>query len=173
MPATPADKVHVEALAAEGATLERRYPLDRFPRLADVLVTADGEAVARFHFLYAADDVPVCELTVEAVANLRCERCLESFGQPIASHARIAFVAEKSGESRVPEGFEAVTLDSDRLSLSELAEDELLLSLPVVALHEEGTPCAERGAQARDDTGGAEKPETHRPFAGLKELLKH
>ena len=50
MPATPADKVDVEALAAEGATLDRHYPLDRFPRLADVLVTADGEAVARFHF---------------------------------------------------------------------------------------------------------------------------
>jgi len=173
MPATPADKVDVEALAAEGATLERRYPLDRFPRLADVLVSPDGEAVARFHFLRAAEDIPACELSVEAVASLRCERCLESFRHPIASEARIAFVAEGTGENHVPEGFEAVTLDADRLSLSGLVEDELLLSLPVVALHAEGTPCARRTAQAEDDVQGAAEPETHRPFAGLKELLKH
>jgi uncharacterized protein len=173
MPATPADKVDVEALAAEGATLDRRYPLDRFSRLADMLVTADGEVVARFHFLHAAEDIPACELSVEAVANLRCERCLESFRQPIASEARIAFVSEGTREDHVPEGFEAVTVDTDRLSLSGLVEEELLLSLPVVALHAEGTPCARRSAQDKDDVQAAGEPETHRPFAGLKELLKH
>ncbi len=173
MPATPADQVDVEALAADGATLARRYPLDRFPRLADLLVTADGEAAATFRFLRAADEVPACELSVEAMADLRCERCLEAFRHPIASEVRLAFVPDGSGEDRVPEGFEAVPMGSECVSLSGLVEDELLLSLPVVALHPEGTPCAELGAQARGDAGGTENSGTQRPFAGLKELLKH
>ena len=173
MPAPPADKVDVESLVAEGATLARRYPLDRLPRLADLLVTTDGEAVAMFHFLRVAEDVPACELSVETVADLRCERCLETFRHPIASEVRIAFVPEGSAEDRVPEGFEAVPIGSELLSLSGLVEDELLLSLPVVALHPEGTPCAERGAQDRGNAGGTERSGTQRPFAGLKELLKH
>ena len=136
-------------------------------------MTADGEAVASFRFLRAAEDAPACELSVEAVADLRCERCLETFRYPIASEVRLAFVPEGSGEDRVPDGFEAVPIGSECLSLSGLVEDELLLSLPVVALHPEGTPCAERGAQVEGNAGGTENSGTQRPFAGLKELLKH
>ena len=170
MPAAPADKVDVEVLATEGASFERRYDLDRFARLADVIAAPGGEAVARFRFLHLAEDVPGCELSVEAEASLRCERCLEIFRQPLRSQARLAFVAGEADEGRVPDDCEAVTLGPDRASLSELVEDELLLSLPVVPLHGEGTACAAERAVAAGDAAGT--AETHRPFAGLKELLK-
>jgi len=172
MPAPRADKVDVEVLAAEGAALERRFSLAEFPRLADVLAAPGGEATARFRFLTVAEGIPGCELEVEAEASLRCERCLEIFDQGLESSTRLAFAAEESDEGRVPEDFEVVNVGPGRVSLAQLVEDELLLSLPVVALHGEGTPCAARGAT---DATGAEavvETETHRPFAGLKDLLK-
>ena len=58
-----------------------------------------------------------------------------------------------------------------RISIGELVEEELLLTLPIVPLHEEATlvtslhRCAARGDAARE-------PETQKPFAQLAELLK-
>ena len=49
----------------------------------------------------------------------------------------------------------------------------LLFSLPVVALHGEGTRCAGSARQAGDDDREEPPAETHRPFAQLQDLLKH
>jgi len=172
MPAPPADVVDVEVLAAEGASRERRYRLEEFERLVDVLVDPDGEAVAGFRFRNVADDLPGCELTVAAEVTLRCQRCLQGFVQALRSTTKLAFVAGDEAAMRVPEEWEAVTSDQGRVALRDLVEDELLLSLPIVALHPPGTACAEPAQQAGKDNVDAEESETHRPFAGLKDLLE-
>lgn len=167
MPAPAADNVDVEVLAAEGASLERRYELDGLTRLADVLAAPGGVALARIRFFEVGEGMPGCELVVEAEASLRCERCLETYRQPLRSEARLAFVPNEAQAAGVPPDFEAVTAGSQRVSLAQLVEDEVLLSLPVVPLHGPGTACAEGRSG-----GTAATAETHRPFAGLKELLK-
>lgn len=161
----------VSALAAEGATVARRYGLEEFPRLADVLAGTGGEAEARFRFLQAAANVAGCELEVTAAATLRCERCLEPFVEALQSSTRLAFVVEGRETGTLPEGFEELAVPPGRVSLRELVEDELLLSMPLVARHGEGSGCARR---ARPEADGASSPEAgmRRPFAGLKELLK-
>lgn len=171
MSAPPDDRVDVSALAAEGATVARRYGLDEFPRLADMLAGTGGEAEARFHFLQAATNVVGCELEVRAAVTLRCERCLEPYAEALRSTARLAFVSGGRGTGAVPEGFEELTMPAGRISLRELVEDELLLSMPLVARHGADDGCTRR---ASPETGGAGGPETglRRPFSGLKELLK-
>ncbi|HEY5719876.1 MAG TPA: YceD family protein [Gammaproteobacteria bacterium] len=163
----------VVALAAEGATATRRYRLREFPRLADVLAGSGGEAEARFRFVQAAAEVAGCELEVRADASLRCERCLEPFVETLRSATRLAFVAGKRAAGGVPAGFEELALPSGLVSLRELVEDELLLSLPLVAKHGEGTACAQRAAPAANGDDADPQAGTRRPFAGLKELLKN
>jgi len=165
------DRVDVSALAAEGATVARRYGLEEFPRLADVLVGTGGDVEARFRFLQAAANVAGCELEVRAAATLRCERCLEPYVEALQSSTRLAFVVEGSETGTLPEGFEELTVPPGRVSLHGLVEDELLLSLPLVARHGEDSRCARR---ARPEADGAGGPQTglRRPFSGLKELLK-
>ncbi len=167
MSAPPDDRVDVSALAAAGATAARRYGLGEFPRLADVLAGTGGEAEARFRFVQLAADTGGCELDVKAAATLRCERCLEVFVETLQSSTRLAFVFEGQQTGPVPAGYEELAVPAGRISLRELVEDELLLSLPLVAKHGDGTACA-RGAtpEARPGT------DLRRPFAGLKELLK-
>ena len=173
MRAPRADTVDVEVLATEGASLERRYSLDQFERLADVLVEHEGAVTAWFRFLEAADGLPACELRVEAEVSLRCQRCLQPVRRVIGSVSRLAFVSRDEDATRVPAECEAVTGDVERIDLVGLVEDELLLSLPVVALHAEGTPCAAEARGAGAGTVAAEAAETHRPFARLKDLLEH
>lgn len=173
MSAAAHERMDVDVLAGEGAGLERRYPIERFPRLADTVSDHRGEAVARLDFSQVGEGIPACEIQIEAAVTLTCQRCLEPYEQPLRSVAKLAFVADEADAGRVPEGYEAVVAPGARIDLVELVEDELLLSLPVVALHGEGTQCAGAARQAEDD-GREERPaETHRPFAQLQDLLKH
>jgi len=165
--------VDVDVLADEGAGLERRYPVGRFARLADTVSDGRGEVVARFDFARVGERIPACEMELEAVVTLTCQRCLEPYAQPLRSETRLAFVTGEEETGEVPEGYEAIPAPGARVDLAELVEDELLLSLPVVALHGEGTQCAGTARQAEED-GREERPaETHRPFAQLQDLLKH
>jgi uncharacterized protein len=173
MSAPGQDRVDVEVLAGDDASLTRRYPLERFARLADLLTGVKGEAIATANFSRLPQGQAACELDVSAVVTLTCQRCLEPFEQPLRSVARLAFVGGEDQAGLVPEGFEAVAADEGRADLGELVEDELLLSLPVVALHGEGTQCAGSARQAEDDQSAEPAAETHRPFAQLQDLLKH
>jgi uncharacterized protein len=163
----------VDLLADEGAGLGRRYPIERFARLADILSDRRGEAAVRFDFSRVGEGMPGCEMDLEAVVTLTCQRCLEAFEQDVHSVTKLAFVANEEEAGRVPEGFEAVAVPNARVDLGELVEDELLLSLPVVALHGEGTRCAGSARQAEEDEREERPAETHRPFAQLQDLLKH
>jgi uncharacterized protein len=64
-----------------------------------------------------------------------------------------------------------VTTDPRAVDLHALVEDELLLSLPLVPRHE-AEDCGPRALAAGPDEEDDAR-ETTRPFAGLRELLKH
>ena len=167
----PANRLDAVRLAADGASLERRFPLAGFPRLADSLVTSEGDAIARLSFLEAAQGVPGCDLEVEATLALRCQRCLKAVAVPVRSAGRLGFVAGDADAARVPDDVEAVTCDPRAVDLRALVEDELLLSLPLVPRHED-EDCGPREAKRGPDESEDSRTAT-RPFAGLKDLLKH
>lgn len=173
MSAPEHERVDVDVLADEGAGIDRRYPIAHFARLADTVSGKRGQALVRFEFARAGGGIPACEMELEALVTLTCQRCLEPFEQALRSSTKLAFVTSEEETGEVPEGYEVVPTPNARVDLVELVEDELLLSLPVVALHGEGTQCAGAARQAEDD-GREERPaETHRPFAQLQDLLKH
>ena len=167
------DRVNVDVLAADESRLTRRYPMTRFARLAELLASGEGEAQAEFAFTRLPEGLAGCEVQVTGVVQLKCQRCLETFDQPLRSTARLAFVATEEEAGHVPDGYEAIAADKGRVDLGELVEDELLLSLPVVALHGAATQCAGTARQAGGGESVESPAETHRPFAQLQDLLKH
>ena len=173
MPAPGPDTVDVDALAGSGAELERRYPLADFSRLADLLAAVHGEAVAKFAFARLAQGLPGCDLSLATTVTLTCQRCLEAFELPLQTSARLAFVASEDDASQVPDGFDAIPADDGRIDLAALVEDELLLSLPVVALHPAGSECAAAARRAEREARAVPDAGKHRPFAQLQDLLKH
>ena len=67
-----------------------------------------------------------------------------------------------------PEQLEPMLAPGGKVSLRDLVEEEVMLSLPIVALHEEAIACNPLGAVAEDD----EDRNVQRPFEQLGELLK-
>lgn len=154
--------------AAKGGVVEREFAIADFARLRDRLAGPEGVARARLA-LDLVDQVPAGVLDVKAGVALICQRCLQPMPYELHSDSRLAFVIQES--DRVPAGHEAITGDPKRIDLAGLVEDELLLALPAIARHAPSETCRLPGDAEPAALPAA--PAMRRPFAGLRDLLKH
>jgi uncharacterized protein len=71
-----------------------------------------------------------------------------------------------------PAGFEPVLADPTHLDLAWLAEDQALLALPLVPLHEPGA-CEEAPAQVAADIQEEDEVGTRqKPFQNLRDMMR-
>jgi len=156
------DRIDCAHLADQGMVLERVYPLGEMPRLRDRLADVQGSVRARFAFAKLQSGRAVANVAVEAAPHLVCQRCLQGFAYPAAGGSEIEFLSTPDGGATDSEREVYATVDG-QVSLRELAEEELLLALPTVALH------APDSCGRVADFGPGQRS---RPFAGLQDLLK-
>jgi uncharacterized protein len=161
-------------LAADGnVEFDYSIPLAEFGRLAPQLASVAGQARTRARFARELG-FPVVDLEVNTDLLLTCQRCLRGMPWPVATRARVALVEDLASADGLPEGLESIVVEGGRTSMRELAEEELLLALPLVALHENLGECRAAGVETQQAAAGdsAETDRTQKPFAQLAELLK-
>lgn len=166
MSQAPADQVNAVELAGRAATLERKFRLGQLPRLVEAGALEGTRAQATLAFATFEGRVTV-EARVEGVLVLTCQRCLRPCECGVDESATLAMAA--SDDEELPGGYEPLLGDPERLSLGELVEEQMLLGMPLVPMHEDAGQC---GAGAVGEVAdGAETDEKQRPFANLRELL--
>jgi uncharacterized protein len=155
------DRVDCARLAEDAAVLERVYALSEMPRLQDLLADAHGSVKARFAFSKLEAGRSGVTVAVHAAPRLVCQRCLQDFELPVSSDSDIEF-ARSDADASVPSAREIYLMDEGLVSLRDLAEEELLLALPVIA------------SCSTPDVCGRAPPsdERQRPFSVLQDLLK-
>jgi uncharacterized protein len=165
----PADRVNAVELAGRAATLERRLGLSQLPRLAEAGALDGTQVTAQLEF-GTFDGRATVTVRVEGEVFLACQRCLKPCACVVDEEALLAVVASDTGE--VPGGYEPLLGDAERLSVVEVIEEQVLLGLPLVPLHETAAECGAVAAAlaAVEDEPAVE--ETQRPFANLRELLE-
>ncbi len=148
-------------------------PVSDFARLADLLVSQSGLVRVSLQAAFSADRHPSMTIRLAAHLEQSCQRCLQPVTVAINHEHTVAWVADAAALERLDaleENLDAEAVeylpmpDSSRVMTLALVEDELMLSLPIVPMHEE---CALPVTVA--DSG-----EEH-PFAALAQLktLKH
>jgi uncharacterized protein len=110
----------------------------------------------------------VAELTLLGSATLECQRCMGALVQPLNVATRVALVGSEAAGTSVPADLEPVLASDGRITIEQLLTEELLLTLPIVALHAPGEPTCTAAAPEVQEA----PTETHRPFAHLGELVK-
>jgi len=171
MPTPREQPLDVLDLAATGRVVERRFPVADFGRLADRLAEPGGSAQARLA-LGMIDGTPAGVLQLQAGVTLECQRCLRPMRRMVESESQLAFVAQE--DALLPADHEPVVGDPRRVDLAALVEEELLLAVPLIARHAPDEECglpAQAGSRESEPAPAAQ--EMRRPFAGLKDLMKH
>ena len=157
--------LEVDRLADGGAEVDFAVPLAELPGFATGVA---GNVTGRARF-GRTQGLPVAELTVRGAATLECQRCMQPMSVPIDTIVKVALIASEADVARVPAELEPVLAPGGRISIGGLITEELLLTLPIVALHREGEPCA---AMPEETATGRRGQDTHKPFARLADLLK-
>jgi uncharacterized protein len=165
------DRVDCAHLADEAVALERVYPLGEMPRLRDLLADARGFVRASFAFANFGTGRAGATVSVEAVPQLVCQRCLQGFAFAAAGSSEIEF-SSGSAAGSVDSQREVYTMEDGRVSLRELAEEELLLTLPIFAACDTPQTCGRAPTYEADPEGQDLSSERSRPFVGLQDLLK-
>ena len=179
MPARGYDptRLDVEALAADAGELEGCWPLAGFDRLcasavaespptaADQVVwQARGERIA----LRGGPHETWLHLGAETKIALQCQRCLAAVEVALAIERKFLFVPGEDAAAQLDASREDDVLAMTRaLDLRELVEDELLLALPLVPLHD---VCPAPLSVAIDEGAAQERPN---PFAALAALKRN
>jgi uncharacterized protein len=157
--------LEVDRLADGGADVDFAIPLAELTGLRPDRPGVSGEVQGRAHFLRERG-FAVAELRFEGRARLECQRCMQPLDLPLHAKTRVALADSEEQVAQVPEDLEPVLAAGGRISIGQLIAEELLLSLPLVPLHEGEGDCA-AAPEAAVSAG-----ETHRPFAQLADLLK-
>ncbi|MEO8297032.1 MAG: DUF177 domain-containing protein [Burkholderiales bacterium] len=173
-------RLDVRAFATAGASIHGELPVAQLSRLSLSLHTqatdqpppavtwsATGEARKR----QVGGPEPWIHLQASVVAPLTCQRCLQRADEPLDVDRWFRFVGSEELAAELDEqSDDDVLVESRVFDLLALIEDELLLTMPMVPMHDQ-CPAAPRHAQASVAHLDADPVAPKRqPFAALAAL---
>lgn len=172
------DHLDVAAFAKAGAAIEGQDPLSAFERLAqEAQASADGLSVSWYaegeHVPETAGPGHVwLHLEADAQVPMVCQRCLGVVHLPLQVDRSFRFVKdEATAEALDDEAEEDLLALSKDFNLRALLEDELLMELPLVPMHEECPEAVPMSSSNHDFEAASE--EKANPFAVLAGLRKN
>jgi uncharacterized protein len=175
-----ARRLNMTAFAQAGEPLVALTPLQNMERLAqeiqgpapDLIINwrASGELRPRT----GADDEVWLHLEAKTSLPLTCQRCMGPVATPIDIDQWYRFVADEDTAMAEDDGSEEDLLVMEpQFDLLAVVEDELLMALPLVPMHETcpETPLFSAG-EAELASPGSELQTKPHPFASLAQLKK-
>ena len=172
-------RIDIEALCAAGAELAGEWPGAGFERLHEGVapdMAAPTVVPTPVTWSLAGRQLPAAvapelwlHLRARAGVVQTCQRCLQYFVLAVAIDRRLRFVHGEDDAARLDEESEDDVLAlPPQLDLHELLEDELILALPVVPMHEDcPAPLWAAAAAPASATAAAAAAAAPHPFAGL------
>jgi len=148
---------------------EGEIALSDFKRLGDLLypdfVDGDGRKIAvRFEFLRNEYGVSTLAGQLQANLDLECQRCLEALEMPIELDFEL--MVDADDDLLRHSSLDSIDSEDGYVDIYAVIEDELMLALPLVALHED-TACNEHWLAAGTEP---EAENRDNPFAVLQQL---
>jgi uncharacterized protein len=180
-PAWNPDRLDVRAFAQAEGELQVDEHLSRFERLSGEVLADDGLRADDLVHWQAHGDMrpaasggapaPWLHLQAQTSLALSCQRCLGPVQTPLSVDRWFRFVAdEATAEAQNDACEEDVLALEPRPNLRDLLEDELLMELPLVPMHEVcPVPVVMQAADPAVDAA-AEVVERRNPFAELARL---
>lgn len=131
------------AFARSGGHLAAEVSLSDCERMTDLLLVGDGSPVAvTINGVRDSDGFYCLDVSVSARLGLQCQRCLGELALDVDIRRRLRLVKSETevSDDELSDDSVDVVVGSREMSVIALVEDELLLELPMVAMHENCVP---------------------------------
>lgn len=133
----------VKKLGKEYKNLEGYVKIDSLARVNDLFAsskTEQAELLVRLSFAIKSDGKITVEGKINQEVMLSCQRCLSGLSHEIDADLRVVIAKSFEKKDKAHIDYEPIVLSyADMLDLHQIIEDELILSLPIVPKHDEGS----------------------------------
>ncbi|MCH7882265.1 MAG: DUF177 domain-containing protein [Proteobacteria bacterium] len=133
-------------------------------RLAGKLESDQGKIMVEFEFTASDYDCPILNGRLETSLTVECQRCLKSMD--VAMKSEFKLLIDAPDELAHESSLDTIYSDNGAIDIFEVVEEELILGLPLVAMHDD-ISCDEYG-RSQDETPDISVKEN--PFSVLKKL---
>ena len=166
-------------MAETGRILKGALAIGKMKRLSPLLLGESGDlGDANIELTFGVDESGQLNITgsVETDVTLQCQRCMQAMNFHIAEKISLAIIHSSEQANELPSYYEPLLVDEEMVSLPELVEDEILLALPSVPLHEldicPAKPVANVVSSEQGKNGLKQQKDMERksPFDVLKKL---
>ena len=151
-------------------SFQGRVDESRLSRLAE-LITSPGKLEVEASLQVFRDDNNFRRITgaVKGLMNVCCQRCLDSLELKIYDDINLVIIESENELTNLDPGLEPWIIEGTHLDLSEIIEEQLLLSMPIVSFHAEGK-CSNDSIDGTIRENFDREPRGN-PFDVLKTLL--
>ena len=133
-------------------------------RLAELLASPQGQIEVSFEFLMSDYSVPKVSGQIKSSLLVECQRCLLSM--PVNLELEFSLLIDAADELVRESSLDTLLSEEGFVDIFEVVEDEIILALPLVAMHENET-CNKHWQVAEE----AQEPVVkENPFSVLKDL---
>jgi uncharacterized protein len=153
--------------ADQNKVLEGSISVALMPRLLEIVANPVGEVKLVLEFDRDEQRIRVLKGSLSATLSLSCERCLEPVTKTVESQFQLGIVLSDEKAKNLPGYYEPLLVESESIVLLDVVEEELILSLPMFAYHDN---CKLEHSNDEGPDGGQEGGEKPNPFSVLSEL---
>lgn len=124
-------------LAVAGQQLQGELEISRLTRLSDLLTLTDGMVKVQLDFDIDVNKIHYARGSLKAALSLCCQRCMQAMPFELNIDVSLGFIAHEHQIEELVAEYEPYLLEESPIVLSDIIEDEILLALPQVPMHEE------------------------------------
>lgn len=150
--------------------LEGEYEVESFSKISDLLTDNSSVVTVSMSFLKNESGLPSIKGRVAGELSLVCQRCLESVSINVDNSIELVLVSSDEQAAKLQSGYETYLVDSGRMVLQDFVEDEVLLNIPQLVMHDQCEPYKPLIEATPEAISEVVREERENPFAVLQNL---
>lgn len=158
-------------LANQGGAIRGEMSVGELPRLREFRESQQENVAVDLAFSRDEQGHYCVHGSVATRLEVPCQRCLEPVTLDLDARVTLAMTWGYDQMKALPSEYDPWLITADQMPLADLLEEEILLALPAVAVHEH-CPHGLMEENAEDPSEDKTEPEKENPFAVLAQLKK-
>lgn len=159
-------RVDPRKLAERGIRIAGEAEISAMPNLCQALVNNEGSIHIDLQFEVDEQRIRTITGSASGHVSMMCQRCLEPVTVAVEADFNLGVAASEESAKQLPRDYDPLIIEGEEIELLTVIEEELILSLPFDAYHDDcsiTTSFGDASTVAKDN----EKPN---PFSVLAQL---
>lgn len=163
-------EVNPYRLIEQRRDLEGEYEVGSFSKISDLLTDTNGVMSVDMSFFKNESGLPSIKGRVTGELSLVCQRCLEPVSIAVDNLIELVLVSSDEQAAKLQGGYETYLVEDGRIILQDFVEDEVLLNIPQLVMHDQCEPYKPLIEATPEAITKVVREERENPFAVLQNL---